>query len=354
MGRCLDPVRLDRRLMARTAVVMYGGAGLAALIEYLLPGGPDFSVFPGLLALALAAVIAVVGRRLPRWGLASLGPIGVGLIAVAVATIPGPGDGAVYYLWPVLWMTFFFGWMGAASSVACVGLAHGLALVALPPGNASLDRWLDVVVTGAVVAGVTQVLAGRDDELFAKLIAEARTDQLTGLLNRRGFGERAAVELAHARRSGDSIAVVSFDVDHFKDVNDRWGHQVGDRVLAHLGRVLTGQSRDIDVVARVGGEEFVVLLPGCTAADADAYTWRVRQALRAPARDLPVVGVSAGVAAAAGPESMEGLLRNADAALYTAKRTGRNRTAAYEDETARLARTAAGHARSSGSVATAD
>lgn len=320
--------------MARTAVVMYAGAGFAALVEHVLPGGPDYSVVPALIALALAALIVIVGRWLPRRALAPLGPLGVALIAVAVASATGPGDGAVYYLWPVLWMTFFFGRAGAAFSVVCVALAHGLALVALPPVDASFDRWFDVVVTVSVVAGVMQFLGGRDDDLFAKLVAEARTDQLTGLLNRRGFGERAAIELAHARRSGESIAVVSLDVDHFKDVNDKWGHQTGDRVLARLGAILTGQSRDIDVAARIGGEEFVVLLPGCTAVDADAFTWRVRQVLRAPKGDLPVVGVSAGVAATAGPDSIQALLRHADAALYTAKHSGRNRTAVFDDEDA--------------------
>ena len=85
--------------------------------------------------------------------------------------------------------------------------AHGLALLSLPADSGFFDRWVDVMVSVCVVAAVVHVLANRNDELFARLAGEARTDKLTGLLNRRGFEERAAIELAHAKREGDSIAL---------------------------------------------------------------------------------------------------------------------------------------------------
>jgi diguanylate cyclase (GGDEF)-like protein len=328
----LGSLRLNRRLMVYTAAALYSAAVLIDLIEGFLRGGPNFSLVPGLIALAIVPVLLAVGPRLPRSALAPLGPIGVALIAAALATVPGAGDGAVLYMWPVLWTVFFFGLPGAISIVACIGVAHGLVLGSLSSRSGYVDRWVDVMVSVSVVAAVVLMLTRRNDELLARLAGEARTDTLTGLLNRRGFEERASVELAHARREGHAIAVVSFDVDYFKRVNDEWGHEMGDRVLARLGAVLNSQSRDVDVVARIGGEEFVVLLPGTDSADADAFTQRIRRALAAAdASELPTVRVSAGVASAIAPENVEPLLHRADSALYAAKRAGRDRTVISRD-----------------------
>jgi diguanylate cyclase (GGDEF)-like protein len=335
MGSSLASVRLDRRLIAHTAAAMYGGAAFIALIEGVIPGGPRYAVVPGLVALVLVPSLLAAGPRLPRWGLAPLGPIGVGLIAYALATGPGAGDGAVLYMLPVVWTAYFFGIRGAVSIVACVGVAHGLALLSLPAASEAPDRWIDVMVSVSVVAAVVQVLASRNDKLLARLAGEARTDTLTGLLNRRGFEERASVELALARREDHSIAVVSFDIDHFKRINDEWGHETGDRVLARLGALLTATSRAVDVIARIGGEEFVVLLPRCDSADADAFTQRIRRALAADdASGLPAVRVSAGITAATAPANIQPLLQHADSALYAAKRAGRNRTLIFEHEEA--------------------
>src|ERR1019366_6087348 len=93
------------------------------------------------------------------------------------------------------------------------------------------------MVSVSVVAAVVLMLTRRNDELLVRLAGEARTDTLTGLLNRRGFEERASVELAHARREGHAIAVVSFDIDYSRRVNDEWGRETGDRVLARVGAV---------------------------------------------------------------------------------------------------------------------
>jgi diguanylate cyclase (GGDEF)-like protein len=206
-------------------------------------------------------------------------------------------------------------------------------------GRGDVDRWIDVMVSVSVVAAVVLVLTNRNDELLARLADEARTDPLTGLLNRRGFDEHALVELAHARRERHSVALASIDIDHFKHVNDEWGHDIGDRVLARLGTILAAQSRDIDVVARVGGEEFVVLMPGCEASDAAAFTDRVRRSLAAADdSELPTVRVSAGVTAATAPADIAPLLRRADSALYEAKRAGRDRTVTTAPDEARLLR----------------
>jgi diguanylate cyclase (GGDEF)-like protein len=314
--------------MAFSAAAMYAGAAFVALLEGVKPGGPAFSLLPGLVALVIVVLLLAVGPRLPFWALAAFGPIGAGVIALALATTEGPGDGAVLYMWPVLWVAHFLGRTGTVFIVVWVGVVHGVALVSLPSDSASLDRWLEVMVSVVVVAGVVHALSERSDELLVRLAAEARNDKLTGLLNRRGLDEQVRIELARAQREGSSIGLVSFDIDHFKRINDeQGGHDVGDRVLAHLGAVLGSEARGGDVVARMGGEEFLALLPRSDVEDARSFAERIRAAFAAPLDlDVPRATVSAGVTAAVAPVDFDALLELADDALYAAKRGGRDRT----------------------------
>ena len=128
------------------------------------------------------------------------------------------------------------------------------------------------------------------------------------------------------------MAVVAFDIDYFKRINDEWGHEIGDRVLVRVGELLSRESRDIDVCARFGGEEFVALMPGCGAAERRG----LRRACARGARDRRRVGaarrcgLSAGVHAALAPNEVETMVQGADSALYKAKRSGRDRTIVYE------------------------
>jgi diguanylate cyclase (GGDEF)-like protein len=278
--------------MAYTASAIFGATALDGAIEGFLPGDPKFSLVPVIVVLVVFAVLLLVGPHMPRWGLALLGPLGVALIAIALATTPGAGDGAVLYALPVLWTTTFFGRRGAIAIIGCVAIGHAIALLSLPTSSSYPGRWVDVMVSVCSVAVVILVLERRNGLLVARLADEARTDALTGLLNRRGFGERASVELAHARRDRRQIAIASFDIDYFKHINDEWGHPIGDRVLAHLAHVLGSECREIDVAARLGGEEFAVLLPGSNSSDADAFTNRIRLALDATGAGLPAVRVS--------------------------------------------------------------
>lgn len=156
---------------------------------------------------------------------------------------------------------------------------------------------------------------------------QARTDALTGLLNRRGFESQMAFALALAQRSGGPLSLITVDVDHFKRVNDTYGHEAGDEVLRRLARTLEARLRHSDIVARLGGEEFVALLPETDLAGARA-TAEALVAAVAEQRD-PVVGaitVSVGVASMRGPQDKAAdMLRRGDAALYEAKGQGRNR-----------------------------
>ena len=313
-----------------SASAIFAGAGTLNLLEAAIPGGPELSLIPGIGAYGLALALYLLGERIPVGALAALGPVGVALIGVAVGTTAGPGDGAILYVWPVLWEAYFFGRWGAILIVAWTALVQGLALIAVSAGDGYFDRWLDVVVSVGVVAVVVELLSSRNRKLLVRLAEEAKVDNLTGLLNRRGFAERAEAELARARRDGTRLGVVSFDLDHFKAINDEFGHDVGDRVLVEAAELFRSELRESDVLARMGGEEFVALLPGDAVAEAEAMAERVRAALVATAASsTPAVTVSAGVTAAIAPEDLEDLLRSADRALYRAKFEGRNRTATF-------------------------
>ena len=173
-------------------------------------------------------------------------------------------------------------------------------------------------------------------EANRRLAELATTDDLTGLWNRRHFFEVFEHETRRLARTGGDLALVMLDVDHFKRVNDTWGHPFGDRVLAHVAAVLRREAREVDLVARFGGEEFVVLMPGTTLAQAATAGERFRRAIEAaPLRrdDGPAsVTVSVGVAACASPGEAAHLLRHVDEALYAAKRAGRNCTMLWTPE----------------------
>lgn len=162
-----------------------------------------------------------------------------------------------------------------------------------------------------------------------QLLYLATHDPLTESANRRLALERLEAELSRSGRTGTSVAIAIFDIDHFKAINDTHGHLVGDAVLREVAARLGSAVREYDVCGRFGGEEFIVVLPGATAEVAGATAERLRSGLaREPVRcgELEVhVRASCGVAACTGGGSSEDLLRDADAALYRAKDAGRDR-----------------------------
>jgi diguanylate cyclase (GGDEF)-like protein/PAS domain S-box-containing protein/putative nucleotidyltransferase with HDIG domain len=165
----------------------------------------------------------------------------------------------------------------------------------------------------------------RTRESLAAAEERAAVDALTGLANHRTFHDRLRVELERARRRGHGLALVLMDLDHFKQVNDRFGHQAGDRVLAHAARVFAEQTRAGELVARVGGEEFAMILPGADGDEAYRAAERVRRAIAAAA--FPGVGrmtMSAGVCDLRDAGDAESLYALADGALYWAKHNGRD------------------------------
>jgi diguanylate cyclase (GGDEF)-like protein len=185
-----------------------------------------------------------------------------------------------------------------------------------------------------------QIIAERTEELEhanRELERLAITDQLTGLHNRRHFDMNARRALEVARRNERPLSVVLVDTDHFKSVNDRFGHPVGDEVLKAVANVLMRNARKADLVARIGGEEFAVLMPEATLTLAAQAAERMREALQdevspqIPALEGKPITASFGVAAFEKvSDRLEDLLSAADAALYRSKQQGRNRVTVAE------------------------
>ncbi|HXF82358.1 MAG TPA: GGDEF domain-containing protein [bacterium] len=213
---------------------------------------------------------------------------------------------------------------------AAVGLGYLLLLAA---GRATPIYPLGGLLTGAVAITalvlIRQVtLMNEHIRILAELHALARTDPLTELHTRRHFIELAEREYARTRRYGRPLAALMLDVDHFKQINDRFGHGAGDAVLRTVAAQLRASLRDIDLVARYGGDEFIALLPESTVENALDIAERLRARVAAAAGGVGpqriAATVSVGVASADGTSNLEALLRRVDQALYQAKAAGRN------------------------------
>jgi diguanylate cyclase (GGDEF)-like protein len=182
--------------------------------------------------------------------------------------------------------------------------------------------------------GLAQQLAlgVENARLFEQLAQLASTDDLTELANRRRFTEALRVELARSRRDGSTLALLLIDIDHLKRINDSHGHPAGDAAIRHVAGMLKRARRETDVAARLGGEEFALLLPGTDVVGAVTVAEALRARLAAaPAAGAFTVTVSIGVASSPedGVEEDE-LIRAADRRLYAAKAGGRNRVFSLE------------------------
>jgi len=176
----------------------------------------------------------------------------------------------------------------------------------------------------------------RLQEANRRLEELATTDDLTGLANRRRFMETFGLEVVRAQRYGSGLALVMIDVDGFKAINDTYGHAFGDRVLVEVAKTLSDSARVIDMVARYGGDEFMLLMPNTSVEEAVSAVERIRK--RVAARQISdgkrtlEVTISAGISAseAHGATTPDRLVRLADEALYAAKNTGRDRTLTWD------------------------
>ena len=235
------------------------------------------------------------------------------------------------------WLVFTNTFLATLTSILAAGIgtyvARGdLATAILTAGAVpiAVAPWMTWMTLRSLSGG---------DQTRDELESLVRTDPMTGILNRRGFAERAQPMCAAARR-GRMLCALVLDLDHFKDINDGFGHAAGDTVLTEIAQRLTATLRATDVVARLGGEEFAALLPRTPFEEA----LDVAERLRAIVGQYEVlhegrilrVSTSVGVAEYdSGDTCVEDMLRRADAALYEAKAAGRNRVSAAPSSSAR-------------------
>ncbi len=236
----------------------------------------------------------------------------------------GPvGSDEMFYLWVTLWAAYYFTRRALAVQVAFILVAYAGTLALIHPGDAGMSRFISLggLVLGAAI--VVRMLSERSEQLMAELRDAALTDPLTGLANRRALEQGFAREAAREARTGRPFALLVVDLDHFKRLNDEQGHKAGDRALVEVADVLREHARGVDVAARIGGDEFAVLL-----SDTDS------PAMQDVMRRLDIaIGARAGAASFGSAvsdidgTSMDALMRHADMRLYLAKRERHARSA---------------------------
>jgi diguanylate cyclase (GGDEF)-like protein len=277
-------------------------------------------------------------ERLPKvtWLLAPF--LGLGLItALNLATEDASTGAQLFYLWPVLYAANFLSRLVNTLTITLVSAGNALVVFPILGAGRAVSDWTSLTVAMTLTTVVVSALRRRNERLREVLETQAYADPLTGVANRRSFDGELARAVESARRTGESIALMTLDIDYFKKINDTWGHGVGDQALQlvaeSLRRVACGED---DVVGRLGGDEFVVLmrtdrLGARRAAD------ELRTAIAAD-RSLPggPPGLSIGIALLPDHAGTAVELGTAsDAALYEAKQGGRGRTAIAHPPTAR-------------------
>jgi diguanylate cyclase (GGDEF)-like protein/putative nucleotidyltransferase with HDIG domain len=331
---------LERKAAARVLGSFYlaGSAmGLAALLA--ASSSADVAGLAAVDAAGWAIGLALVlgAGRLP----AAVVPLSIGLaVPLNTAAVYFDGHGASPYgtgfIAIALTACFFLPRLEALGVLGLAGAAYAGVLAALP-GSDSLQMLVMVLGIAAIGGVVVSYLRERVRELVNRLIDAARTDPLTGLLNRRALEELFELELERSRRTERPLSVIVGDLDGFKAVNDRLGHHAGDTALQTLAEELGKWKRRIDMAARLGGEEFALLLPETDERGAFLVAERLRRATERTFAEgeLPLT-ISFGVATFPDHgDDADLLLRAADQALYAAKDLGKDRTVIYSPELSR-------------------
>ena len=388
-------MQLDLRTLFIVLMILYACLGFVCLLlPYRMPGSHAVTNWGyGMLALAAGSGGIALRGVLPDFFSVILANalILVSFPFVLRSVSPGRGRGASAFGWSVVAVSVlllsYITYMQSGTRIRIVILSIAmvilviqpvLALIAVPGTNRRAKLFTAACLGGIGLAmlaragltikwgshadflgpdwvqfasvllfGVFAVLATLGvvwieiEQLRADLARLAMIDPLTAILNRRAFMLEYERELSRCTREKVGLALAIFDIDHFKDVNDNYGHLVGDQVLRRIADTLRASLRGHDVLGRYGGEEFALLMPGADTAAAMAGTERARLAvgerpIRVGEVSIPVT-ISAGVAAfGVNGSDWESLLRSADAALYEAKRGGRNRVVAAQGPPAAL------------------
>ncbi len=302
---------------ANLAAALWATAGVTGLVAAALPHGSGVHAV-GWIGLGLTALLVAVlwrrrGDRISRAAQFGLSLLGVAAVGGAVALAHGAPTAfaaTLVYVTFTVYASSFYPDRALVLYLAVLDVTAGAALfTAGVPGAPA--AWAAVVLTTGAVAGCIRALE-------QALGRAANTDPLTGLMNRRALEPLLDRELARCARLGHPLCVAVIDLDGFKHVNDSLGHHAGDRLLVDVTRSWRSALRTFDVLARSGGDEFLLVLPSTSSGEASIVLRRLRR--------VHDQHFSAGIAQAVPGSTSAALLRRADAACYEAKKRGRRRT----------------------------
>lgn len=326
---CPTPFDRERLLdmegrIGRARAIMYGS--LAVAFAAASPWVGPWIMLP---LAASPAVYSLVRRRIatstqPEYLVAATVLNGQLMIGVGIALSGGPQSPALpILLLPIVTLPARFSSRGVAAGVVVTVVVLLASTVGVDPHGFADDPTY-VLVGLAAIGG----LAAFSHTLMRSEIeqrADAVLDPLTGLLNRKALATRFPELAGQAALTNAPLSLIAFDLDHFKSINDKHGHDEGDGVLKAVAYVVRKSLRSFELAYRVGGEEFLVVLPGSSLEEGVAVAQRIREALEAECPRGLRVTASFGVAHAIGADvQLQPLVRAADAALYAAKRAGRN------------------------------
>ena len=331
----------DYAFMRRVGAGMFL-IGCVTLLATLTLPDPDTSDHTAIeiiaVLLALGALFAGTNRIERLWAVHAWVLYGILLVSALMAIARPIEATPFFYLWPTVFSAYFFSRRTVAFDLLVMWVTLGLALFAWSHDPMKQVMFMGVGVSVSLTAVVVTLLGERLTQLIAELGRASNTDHLTGLPNRRAFDADLTAQVERARRSGMPLALALFDLDHFKSVNDRYGHPAGDSVLCEFSALLSGEQRGGDTLARIGGEEFAVVLFGAGLGDAENFAERIARRLREQTsdRELPL-STSAGVASLGdGAEDPAALFLAADRALYAAKAAGRRRVGSWSEDAATI------------------
>jgi diguanylate cyclase (GGDEF)-like protein len=315
----------DTGLTARVIGVLYGAGAILVAASLLLPhpsdGNDEGIVAIAVTAAIVAALLWALARRLPPWLLQVTIAMGSVLISLCVYFAGQPSAYVAMFIWVVLASGFFFPGRRTAIQMAWLVVTYGVVLFAIPDnGYSPVTRLL---LTGFAFGTAAAVVSWLSESLNRRVVASesrARTDPLTGIANRRWLDAELTRELAWARRHRLPMCAALIDIDDLKVYNDKHGHLAGDHLIVSAVEAWRGAIRPSDFLARVGGDEFMLLMPDCPPESAQAVIDRVRKATPEG------TSCSAGLALWDGMEGALELFNRADAALYAAKHSGGDRT----------------------------
>ena len=324
--------------MMKRIVIVAGFIDAAWIPMYAVIGAPFLAALSGVSVLAYAAAYWLIGQRRNK-AAAVLVWAEVMLHAALGSLLIGWDSGFHYFLlifipalvvgssrrWAVplvgLLLTFYLGLYAACQALG--------PLSPLQPWALQLAYGVNVLLVFGMFYAMAAFYRATVIQAERRLLAAATTDPLTGLANRAAFHQRAQSELAQGRRRGEPVSLMLADVDFFKRINDELGHEAGDLVLVSLADLMRQTLREVDVLARWGGEEFLVLLPSADVSKATAVAERLRQAVADARIDIGArtvqVTMSFGVAQVQEHHDLQLATQSADQALYGSKRDGRNR-----------------------------